>query len=193
MYPEHAANISWLSAMVGRRSALADEPLQVLNLFAHTGLATLAVARAGAAVTHVDGARSAIGWARHNAELSGLADRPVRWIVDDASAFVAREGRRERRYDGIVLDPPAFGRGRGRDWRLETDLPRLLDACRGVAAPHAFVLLTAHSEAVDADELRHMLASSFDVRPSAVESVPLQLSAASGAALSLGWAVRLEA
>lgn len=193
LYPEHATNIAWLSAMVGARSAVADEPVRVLNLFAHTGLATLALARAGAAVTHVDGARGAIGWARHNAALSALADAPIRWIVDDAVGFVAREARRGRRYDGIVLDPPAFGRGRGREWRLESGLPDLLAACRAVAAPGAFVLLTAHSEAVDAGALRAELAAAFEQSRGAVEAVPLQLTATSGATLPLGWAARLGA
>jgi 23S rRNA (cytosine1962-C5)-methyltransferase len=193
LYPEHATSIAWLSAMVGQRTAVATEPVRVLNLFAHTGLATLALARAGAAVTHVDGARATIGWARHNAELSGLADRPIRWLVDDALAFVAREARRERRYDGIVLDPPAFGRGRGREWRLEEDLPALLDACHGVAAPDAFVLLTAHSGSVGGDELASMLATAFGARRAAVELIPMELRAVSGATLPLGWAARLGA
>jgi 23S rRNA (cytosine1962-C5)-methyltransferase len=193
LYPEHATNIAWLSAMVGGRSAVSDEPVRVLNLFAHTGLATLALARAGAAVAHVDGARGAIGWARHNAALSALADAPIRWIVDDAVGFVAREARRGRRYDGIVLDPPAFGRGRGREWRLESGLAELLAACRAVAAPGAFVLLTAHSEAVDGDALRAELATAFGQPRGAVEAVPMQRTAPSGATLPLGWAARLEA
>ena len=98
---------------------------QVLHLFAYTGLATLALARAGAAVTHVDASRPAVAWARRNAAANGLADRPIRWLVDDARAFVARDGGAGSRYDGIVLDPPTYGHGaRGRAWRLETDLAR---------------------------------------------------------------------
>src|SRR5512143_2109889 len=159
LYPEHAANLAWLEAQVRARPA--DRRLEVLNLFAHTGLATLALARAGASVVHVDGARSAVAWARRNAELSGLADRPIRWIVDDALGFVAREARRGRRYDGIVLDPPAFGRASGRAWRLESDLPELLAACRAIALPDAFVLLTAHSETVDGHGLAQLLGGAF--------------------------------
>jgi len=216
LYPEHAANLAWLGRQVRSRAvtlapeggpeavgtaavgtaAVGTEAVvapAVLNLFAHTGLATLALARAGAAVTHVDGARATIGWARRNAELSGLTDRPVRWIVDDAAAFVAREARRGRRYDGIVLDPPAFGRGRGREWRLEASLPALLDACRAVAAPNAFVLLTAHSEATDGDDLAAMLAAAFRAPRSAIDVVEMELGAASGAQLALGWAARLGA
>jgi 23S rRNA (cytosine1962-C5)-methyltransferase len=169
----------------------AAEPPQVLNLFAHTGLATLALARSGAAVAHVDGARSAVAWARRNAELSGLRDRPVRWLVDDAASFVAREARRGRRYDGIVLDPPAFGRAGGREWRLEDDLPALLAACRAIAAPEAFVLLTAHSESIDGGGLAAMLRAALPARATPPEVVPIGLTATSGAVLPLGWSVRI--
>jgi 23S rRNA (cytosine1962-C5)-methyltransferase len=194
LYPEHAANIAWLAQQVAAPRAAVDEaggePPRVLNLFAHTGLATLALARAGAAVTHVDGARSAVAWARRNAELSGLADRPIRWIVDDAAAFVAREGRRGRRYDGIVLDPPAFGRAGGREWRLEDDLPALLAACHAVATPAAFVLLTAHAESLDGRHLDGMLRAAFRRSPGTSEVARLDLVAAAGTSLALGWAVR---
>lgn len=191
LYPEHAANLPWLERQVGHLIAAPSSvaPPAVLNLFAHTGLATLALARAGAAVVHVDGARSAVGWARRNAALSGLADRPIRWIVDDATGFVAREARRGRRYDGIVLDPPAFGRASGHEWRLEADLPALLTACRRIAAPGAFVLLTAHSEDVDGAGLRALVQEAFDTK--AVQVVRLEQAATSGANLALGWAVRL--
>jgi 23S rRNA (cytosine1962-C5)-methyltransferase len=193
LYPEHLANVDWLERAVAARVAAraAGGPPEVLNLFAHTGLATLAVARAGAAVAHVDGAKFAVAWARRNADLSGLADRPIRWLVDDAAAFVAREARRGRRYDGIVLDPPAFGRAGGREWRLETDLPPLLGACRAIAAPGGFVLLTAHSRGVDGAGLAAMLQVEFRARPASIEVVPLELMATSGARLGLGWAARL--
>lgn len=206
LFPEHAANLAWLAAQVraqaggpartiesGSDPSEPGAPLvppQVLNLFAHTGLATLALARAGAAVAHLDGSRAAVAWARRNAELSGLADQPVRWLVDDAATFVAREARRGRRYDGIVLDPPTFGRAGGREWRLEDDLPALLTACRSVATPGAFVLLTAHSESVDGRGLAAMLRSAFGGRGDSIALVPLELTATSGARLALGWAVR---
>ena len=206
LYPEHAANLAWLEAQVAERIGEAAGPIgaaepsaataparapQVLNLFAHTGLATLALARAGAAVVHVDGAKSAVAWARRNAELSGLADRPIRWIVDDALTFVARDSRRGRRYAGIVLDPPAFGRASGREWRLESDLPDLLAACRAIASPGAFVLLTAHSETIDGSRLRSLTRAAFDART--IEVVGVDLTATSGAHLELGWAARLSA
>jgi 23S rRNA (cytosine1962-C5)-methyltransferase len=199
LYPEHVANLAWVAAQVASASAGVGPAANgaapnVLNLFAHTGLATLAAAQSGAAVTHVDAARGAVEWARRNAALSGLEDRPVRWIVDDAMAFVAREVRRGRRYDGIVLDPPSFGRARqGRrslTWHLEDELPALLAACRDVASDGAFVLLTAHTEGLDGRALESMLRDAFPAPGGRVETVPLTLEAASGATLQLGWAAR---
>ena len=194
LYPEHAANLDWLSDQVARRVATGatgvTEPPQVLNLFAHTGLATLALARAGAAVAHVDGARSAVAWARRNADLTGFRDRPVRWLVDDAVAFVAREARRGRRYAGFVIDPPAFGHAGGREWRLDDSLPGLLATCRAIAAPDAFVLLTAHSGSFDGNGLASMLDAAFTGVAAAEEVVRVEVAATSGALLPLGWAVR---
>jgi 23S rRNA (cytosine1962-C5)-methyltransferase len=192
VYPEHAATLAWLEARVRDRAAddRAATP-HVLHLFAHTGLATLALARAQANVAHVDGQRAVVAWARRNAELNGLAARPIRWLVDDAAAFVAREARRGRRYDGIVLDPPAFGRAGSREWRLTEDLAPLLGACADVAAPDAFVLLTAHTEGVDADQLAGMLGSAFPSRRATVATAPMTLEADSGAELVLGSAAML--
>lgn len=192
LYPEHAANLPWLERQVAEAQARGRQPT-LLNLFAHTGLATLAAARAGASVAHVDAARSTVAWARRNAELNGFADRPIRWLVDDAMAFVAREARRGRRYDGIVLDPPTFGRAGRREWRLEDGLPDLVAACATVAADDAFVLLTAHATGLGDRELERVVTNAFDVRPGRLEHASLGLVAASGARLELGWAVRLGA
>jgi 23S rRNA (cytosine1962-C5)-methyltransferase len=200
LYPEHVANLAWLSERmavqrIAAGQAGSDRP-HVLNLFAHTGLATLGLARAGAGVAHVDAARSAVVWARRNAELSGLADRPVRWLVDDATGFVEREVRRGRRYDGIVLDPPSSGlaptagAGGRRRWTLDQDLERLLAACAAVAAAGAFVLLTAHTTGLDPELLADLVGATFGGR--APEIIPLHLDAESGARLELGWAVRLD-
>jgi 23S rRNA (cytosine1962-C5)-methyltransferase len=153
LFPEHLDALPWLRACVGQR-AVAGPPVAVLNLFASTGLATLALAAAGAEVTHVDASRPTVAWARRNADLSGLADRPIRWIVDDAVAFTRREARRGRRYAGIVLDPPTYGHGPGaRAWRLEADLRGLLVACAGVVEADGFVLLTSHTPDFDAGRL----------------------------------------
>jgi 23S rRNA (cytosine1962-C5)-methyltransferase len=188
LYPEHGADLGWLRAQVAARSG-AHAP-SVLNLFAHTGLATLALSGAGAAVAHVDGARATIAWARRNAELNDLADRPIRWLVDDAAAFVAREERRGRRYDGIVLDPPAFGRAGGREWRLADELPDLLAACRRLAADDSFVLLTAHTAGFDDEALREVLRGAFGRRRT-IELVELALNSRHGAVLPQGWAARM--
>lgn len=143
VFPEQAGQWDWL----GEQTRAAKHPLQVLNLFGYTGLASLAAAAAGARVTHVDASRKVIGWARENQELSGLADRPIRWIVDDALKFIQRDARRGVRYDGLILDPPKFGRGpKGEVWEFYKLLPELLQACRAVLAPQPrFVLLTAYA------------------------------------------------
>lgn len=191
-YPEHETNVAWLAGQVRARAA--DGQPSVLNLFAHTGLATLAAARAGATVAHVDAARSAVAWARRNAELSGLVDHPIRWLVDDAPAFVAREARRDHRYDGIILDPPTFGRAGTRRWRLAEELPTLLASCRAVAADDAFVLLTAHTTGITGDDLADALGRTFGSRRrrALIEARPLVLGATSGARLELGWSARLS-
>ncbi len=190
VYPEHRANLAWLEDRVRERLSTDGRP-SVLNLFAHTGLATLAAARAGAAVTHVDGARGAVAWARRNAELSDLADRPIRWLVDDAATFAAREARRERRYDGIILDPPSFGHARARRWRLEDELPDLLVACARIAADDAFLLLSAHTTGLDGTALGSMVRQAFPSRRASIEGSVLELVAESGARLDLGWSIRM--
>jgi 23S rRNA (cytosine1962-C5)-methyltransferase len=194
LYAEHVANLAWLEARIGaRREAAAGGAMPtVLNLFAHTGLATLAAARAGAAIAHVDGARTAIAWARRNAELSDLADRPIRWLVDDAASFVAREARRSRRYDGIVLDPPSFGHAGKRRWRLEDELPDLLAGCAAILASDGFVLLTAHTEGLDGPSLEELASAAFPSPAAGIETAPLELVAVSGARLALGWSVRIN-
>jgi 23S rRNA (cytosine1962-C5)-methyltransferase len=184
LFPEHAALVHWLEARVaGRITVRAGGPVTVLNLFAYTGLATLALARAGATVAHVDAARPSVAWARRNAARNALDERPIRWLVDDAHAFVAREARRGRRYDGVVLDPPTYGHGAsGRAWRLERGLDGLLADVRSILEPTGFVLLTAHTEGLEPRELGDRLSGVVD----GVEVGPLRLIAASGATLGLG-------
>jgi 23S rRNA (cytosine1962-C5)-methyltransferase len=183
VFPEQQANWSWLA---GRLTEPVTEP--VLNLFAYTGASTLALAAAGAGVAHVDASRTAVTWARRNASLSGLSDRPVRWLVDDADAFVARELRRGRRYAAVVLDPPSYGHGPGgRTWRLEQHLPSLLQNCVALArGSPAFVLLTAHTVGFDGTRLAEQLGVALRVAPRDVESGELGLVARSGARLPLG-------
>jgi 23S rRNA (cytosine1962-C5)-methyltransferase len=143
VFPEQAAQWDWMSDKI--RSA--KRPLQVLNLFGYTGLASLAAAKAGARVTHLDASRKAVTWAHENQQLSNLEDKPIRWIVDDALKFVQRESRRNAKYDGLILDPPKFGRGpKGEVWEFYKLLPNLLAACRQILGDRpAFVILTAYA------------------------------------------------
>jgi 23S rRNA (cytosine1962-C5)-methyltransferase len=181
--------LPWLTEQV-RARAIAGEregPPTVLHVFAYAGLASLAMAAAGAAVTHVDSSRPTVAWARANAERSGLADRPLRWIVDDALAFINRELRRNRRYDGLVLDPPSYGHGpRGQDWRLERDLPTLLAGSARLLAPNGFVLLTAHSPGFDGDRLASELGSAVRSTATQIERGELAVATDDGRRLELG-------
>jgi 23S rRNA (cytosine1962-C5)-methyltransferase len=183
LFPEHRA--FWPAF----RRGLGDRPgAEVLNLFAATGAPTLALAREGARVTHVDAARSAVAWARRNAELSGLADRPVRWIVDEASAYVGRERRRGRRYRAVLLDPPTYGHGAGRAWRLDDDLPNLVAACASLVESPGWLLVTVHTTGWDADRLAAMVGEVVGrtTSVSKIEGGELVLSARSGTRLALG-------
>ena len=143
LFPEQAVN--WDFAMEKIRSA--DRPIRVLNLFAYTGGATVACAKAGASVCHVDAARGMVAWARENARLSGLGEAPIRWIVDDCAKFVEREIRRGRRYDAIIMDPPSYGRGpTGEVWKLEDNLYPFVELVAGVLSDDPlFVILNSYT------------------------------------------------
>jgi 23S rRNA (cytosine1962-C5)-methyltransferase len=143
VFPEQAANWDW--AMDKIRNA--GRPISVLNLFAYTGGATLACAAAGASVCHVDAARGMVSWARENAAVSGLAEKPIRWIVDDCAKFVEREIKRGRRYDALIMDPPSYGRGpSGEVWKLEKDLYDFVKLCVGVLSDDPlFVIINSYT------------------------------------------------
>ena len=143
---------------------------QTLNLFGYTGVGTLALSRCGP-VTHVDASKKSVAQAKANAELSGLTDRPVRWLVDDAAKFAAREVRREKRYDGIILDPPKFGRGPGGEtWRIEDGLAPLVADCRKLLdADSRFLFLTAYAVRMSSLALGGLLAEHFADLPGTVE------------------------
>ena len=161
-FPEQAANWAWLDE---RLRATPGQP-KVLNLFGYTGVASLVCAAAGAHVTHVDASKKAIGWARENAALSGLEDRPIRWICEDARRYVQREVRRGSRYDGIILDPPKYGRGPdGEVWRLFENLPELAALCAELLSENAsFLLLNAYAERISGAALSSLLASNLQDR-----------------------------
>jgi 23S rRNA (cytosine1962-C5)-methyltransferase len=139
VFPEVAAHWDWMADLVrGVR-----QPVNILNLFGYTGLASLVAAAAGAKVTHVDASKKSIAWARENQVLSGLGEKPIRWIVDDALKFVEREARRGTKYNGIVLDPPKFGRGpKGEVWEVYKSLPDLFSACKAVLSDNPLFVIT---------------------------------------------------
>ncbi len=142
-FPEQASHWDWIMQKV----AALPKPARVLNLFGYSGLATVAATKAGAEVTHVDSSKHALSWASYNLKLSGLANKPVHWIADDALKFTQREARRGNTYAGLILDPPKFGRGAdGKVWDFYKKLPELLEACKGILAPDsAFIVLTAYA------------------------------------------------
>ena len=155
LFPEQAVN--WDFAMNKIRRA--GRPIQVLNLFAYTGAATVACAAAGASVCHVDAAKGRVAWAKENARSSGLADAPIRWIVDDCAKFVEREIRRGRRYDAIIMDPPSYGRGpSGEVWKLEQNLYPFVKLCAGVLSDNPlFVILNSYTTGLAPSVLGYIL------------------------------------
>ena len=156
MFPEQAPNWNWIEEQI--KSSDRKE-INLINIFGYTGASTLAAASAGAAVTHVDASKASVTWARKNMELSGLGDKPVRWIVDDALIFLKREHKRGRRYDGIIMDPPTFGRGpKGEVWKIEDQLSDLMIHCRQVLSDQPLlILLTTHSPGFSALTLKNMV------------------------------------
>ena len=142
-----------------------------LNLFGYTGVGTLAMAQAGASVTHVDASKKSVEAAKANAALSGMSDKPIRWLIDDAAKFTAREVRRGKRYDGIILDPPKYGRGpEGEVWRLEEDLAGLVANCRAlVSAESSFVFLTVYAIRMSALAIGELMGQAFGDLPGTVE------------------------
>lgn len=144
VFPEQAVQWDWI---LRQCSSPGNQPVKVLNLFGYSGIASLAAASAGAEVTHVDASPKAVRWARENQELSGLANAPIRWIVDDALKFVRREVKRGNRFDGLILDPPKFGRGpKGEVWEFYKLLPALMADCRAVLDDDPrFLLITAYA------------------------------------------------
>ena len=140
LFPEQAANWDFIRQMVASR--VAYQPCNVLNLFAYTGGATLAAAAGGASVCHVDASKGMVAWAKENAKLSGLAEAPIRYIVDDCKKFIEREIRRGRRYDAIIMDPPSYGRGpSGEVWKFEESIAPFLELCMGVLSEDPLFLI----------------------------------------------------
>lgn len=165
VFPEQRANWLRLKQLVAASVVAGHQP-NVLNLFAYSGGSTLACALAGAKVTHLDASKGMVTWARENAELNGLNEAPIRWIVDDVLKFCDRELRRGTTYDGIILDPPTYGRGKTNEvFKIEEHLPPLLDICSQLLTDDpSFVLLSCHTPGFSPIVLSHLLRQSLDGR-----------------------------
>ena len=167
LFPEQAVNWDWFSSIIYRRKT--DEPdrdVRVLNLFAYTGGATIAAAAAGASVTHVDASKGMVTWARENAVASGLGEAPIRWLVDDCKKFVEREIRRGNHYDGIIMDPPSYGRGpKGEIWKIEDSVYELIGLAVQLLSKDAlFFLINSYTTGLQPAVLTYMLSETLSDR-----------------------------
>ena len=189
VFPEQAAN--WDFMMETIRSA--GRPIRVLNLFAYTGGATIACAAAGASVCHVDAAKGMVLWAKENAKVSGLEEKPIRWIVDDCAKFVEREIRRGKTYDAIIMDPPSYGRGpSGEVWKLENELYGLVELCaQAMSDTPLFFLINGYTTGFSYTVLQNVaqrcLCSRYGGR---AEADDLALAVTSGGVLPCGATAR---
>jgi len=172
VFPEQSVNWAWMQRLLDTQSEK-----NVLNLFGYTGIASLVCAAAGAKVTHVDASKPTIGWARENQTLSGLQDKPIRWILDDAVKFVSREIKRGIKYDGIIMDPPVYGHGpEGEPWDFMKDFPELLTTCKqALSDKPLFVLINAYAVSVSSIMLQNMLEDHMNQFNGKVESGELVL------------------
>lgn len=191
LFPEQAVNWDWFSAKIkGSR-----RPAKVLNLFAYTGGATLSAAAAGASVTHVDASKGMVTWARENAVASGLADAPIRWIVDDCIKFVEREIRRGNRYDAIIMDPPSYGRGpKGETWKLENNIHSLIKLCKQLLSNQPlFFLINSYTTGLQPAVLAYMLGTELKQLHGSVEAQEIGMPVSSnGLVLPCGASGRWE-
>ena len=192
LFPEQAINWDWFGAKIkdSRR------PVKVLNLFAYTGGATLSAAAVGASVTHVDASKGMVTWARENAVASGLADAPIRWIVDDCIKFVEREIRRGNRYDAIIMDPTSYGRGpKGETWKLEHNVHSLIKLCVQLLSNQPlFFLINSYTTGLQPAVLAYMLGTELKKFHGATEAQEIGIPVSSnGLALPCGASGRWEA
>ncbi len=191
LFPEQAVNWEWCFERIRAARATGRE-VNVLNLFGYTGAATCAAAKAGASVTHVDASEGMVKWCKENAALSGLAEAPIRYIVDDCLKFVRREIKRGRRYDAIIMDPPTYGRGTGGEmWRLEDSLWELLRECREILTPQpVFFLINAYTARLSPTVVVNLLHSLLDDLGGTLEGgeigLPIQADGAIGKVLPCG-------
>lgn len=164
LFPEQAANWDWFSELIcNRKKANPNKEVKILNLFAYTGGATVSAAKAGAAVTHVDASKGMVTWAKENAVSSGLKDAPIRWIVDDCVKFVEREIRRGNTYEGIIMDPPSYGRGpKGEIWKIEEKIFLFIELCTKILSPNPlFYLVNSYTTGLQPAVLSYMMGSTI--------------------------------
>lgn len=164
LFPEQAANWDWFSELIyNKKKRNPNKEIKVLNLFAYTGGATVSAAKAGAAVTHVDASKGMVTWAKENAVSSGLKDAPIRWIVDDCVKFVEREIRRGNTYEGIIMDPPSYGRGpKGEIWKIEEKIFPFIELCTKILSPNPlFYLVNSYTTGLQPAVLSYMMGSTI--------------------------------
>jgi 23S rRNA (cytosine1962-C5)-methyltransferase len=185
IFPEQLENWNWVTDQL---STLNSQPATILNLFGYTGGASLAAAKAGASVTHIDASKTAVEWGRQNAEKSGLGTAPIRWIVEDTMRFVDRELKRGTKYDGIILDPPAFGHGpKDELWKIEEDLVPLMQKCRDLLTDKPlFVLMNGYAAGYSHFAFEHLLEPIQKVHGGTVDGGELTITEASGRLMPAG-------
>ncbi len=190
IFPEQYDNWQWILQIIKK----SKRPLKILNLFAYTGIATLVVAQAGAlSVHHIDGAKSSLHWGQKNRDLSGLGKSKIHWLSDDVLKFLQREVRRGNTYDGIILDPPAFGRGKGKaDWRIDRDLYTCMNLIDSILSDQSrFVILTSHSPSLTSQEMAYYLEDLTLFRGISAEKIELKIPAAKGNSLPSSFGARI--
>lgn len=191
LFPEQATNWDWFSELIKK----AGRPVKVLNLFAYTGGATIAAAAAGASVTHVDASKGMVTWAKENAASSGLADAPIRWIVDDCVKFVEREIRRGNHYDAIIMDPPSYGRGpKGEIWKIEESIHPLVKLCAQLLVDRPlFFLINSYTTGLQPAVLSYLIGTELKRFPGKVTADEIGLPVSSnGLTLPCGASGRFE-
>lgn len=192
LFPEQAVNWDWMMQKIRK----AGRPVKVLNLFAYTGGATLAAAKAGAQVTHVDASKGMVGWAKENAAASHLEDAPIRWLVDDCMKFVEREIRRGKTYDAIIMDPPSYGRGpKGEIWKIEDAVFPLIQSCtRLLGKQPLFFLINSYTTGLQPAVLAYMLGAALKIYGGIIDAQEIGLPvSSSGLVLPCGASGRWEA
>ena len=183
IFPEQAVNWDWMSKTIQKE----NRPIKVLNLFGYTGAATLACVQAGAHVTHVDASKGMVQWGKENAVESGLSDRPMRWLVDDCLKFVLREQRRGNTYDGILMDPPSYGRGpNGEIWKLEDQIYPFMEECLKLLSDDPlFVLVNSYTTGLSPSVMKYIMGTLLPKGKLSAEEIGLPVTA-SGMVLPCG-------